>query len=49
MRPERIMRSDYALIPDDTRSAFWLYPAAGAKPLANHFSRKDVGQTASYL
>ena len=25
------------------------YPAVEAKPLANHFSRKDVGQTTSYL
>ena len=25
------------------------YPAPEAKPLTNHFSRKDVGQTTSYL
>ena len=25
------------------------YPAADAKPLDNHFSRRDVGQTTSYL
>ena len=39
-------------LPENERVLMLLdlgYPAAEAKPLANHFSRKDVGQTTSYL